>query len=249
MELTIFTLAERPDLEDAMWRMPHRWPEFMRHDPVADIAYLWMVTEIPEYARVAVDATGTVVARSFSVPFASAADGRDGRLPAKGWDQVLLWAMDDAREGRKPDTVSAIEITVAREALGRGLSSRMLTAMRDGARERGFGEVVAPVRPNGKPQEPYASMAEYAFRTRQGDGLPYDPWLRVHVRAGGVIDSVAPASMTIADSVERWREWTGLPFDTDGPVEVPGALAPVRCEASQGHAVYVEPNVWVRHRL
>jgi hypothetical protein len=49
--------------------------------------------------------------------------------------------------------------------------------------------------------------------------------------------------------VERWREWTGLPFDKDGPVEVEGALVPVRCEASSGYAVYVEPNVWVRHRL
>ncbi|WP_149179895.1 N-acetyltransferase [Streptomyces sp. TRM49041] len=248
MDLKISTLAERPELVDAMWRMPNLWPEFMLHDPVSDIAYDWMVGEIPEHVQVAVDGDGVVVARSFSVPFALAAEGR-GALPAKGWDQVLLWGMDDRREGRKPDTTSAIEISVSKAALGRGLSSRMLAAMRDNARERGFDEVVAPLRPNGKHLEPRTPMAEYVSRTRPEDGLPHDAWLRVHVRAGGVVDSVAPASMTVTDSVERWRSWTGLPFDTDGPVEVPGALAPVRCEASQGYAVYVEPNVWVRHRL
>ncbi|WP_175407157.1 N-acetyltransferase [Streptomyces sp. TRM64462] len=248
MELRITSLAERPDLLDAVWEMPHTWPEFMRHDPVADVAYDWMVSEIPEYVQVALDTEGAVVARSFSVPFALDAEGR-GALPAKGWDQVLVWAMEDRRAGRKPDTVSAIEIAVAQDVLGRGLSPRMLAAMRDAARERGFGEVVAPLRPSGKHLEPFTPIAAYAFRTRPEDGLPHDPWLRVHVRAGGVVDSMATASMTISDSVERWREWTGLPFDTDGPVEVPGALAPVRCEASQGYAVYVEPNVWVRHRL
>lgn len=89
-------------------------------------------------------------------------------------------------------------------------------------------------------------MTAYALRTRD-DGLPVDPWLRVHVRAGGRIDRVCARSMVIPGTVEEWREWTGLPFDTTGPVAVPGALAPVMCEAGNGTATYVEPNVWVRH--
>ena len=32
-----------------------------------------------------------------------------------------------------------------------------------------------------------------------------------------------------------------------GPVVVPGALAPVMCDAEHGTATYVEPNVWIRH--
>jgi hypothetical protein len=55
--------------------------------------------------------------------------------------------------------------------------------------------------------------------------------------------------MTVAGSLEEWRAWTGLPFDTAGLVEVPGALVPVHCEPGRGYAVYVEPNVWVRHTL
>jgi hypothetical protein len=91
-------------------------------------------------------------------------------------------------------------------------------------------------------------MTEYAYRVRP-DGLPEDPWLRVHTRVGGTIDSVAPASMTVGAALEEWRRWTGLPFDTTGDVEVPGALVPVRCEAERGYGVYVEPNVWMRHAL
>ena len=36
-------------------------------------------------------------------------------------------------------------------------------------------------------------MAEYARRLRD-DGLPEDPWLRVHVRAGGEVVEVTPFS-------------------------------------------------------
>ncbi|MFE7777996.1 N-acetyltransferase [Streptomyces sp. NPDC057445] len=247
-QLTITTLSERPELQGPLWAMPDTWPKFILNDPVGWANMGRIVAELPEYVLVATDPEGAVVARGFSVPFALDTDGRRG-LPATGWDQVLLWAFSDRRHGRTPDTVSAIEITVEKGMLGRGISGRMVAAMRDNARALGFGELVAPVRPNGKHLVPQAPMSEYAFRTREQDGLPHDPWLRVHVRAGGVVERVAPASMTVSGSLEQWRDWTGLPFDTDGPVTVPGALVPVNCSTAHGYAVYVEPNVWVRHRL
>jgi len=128
------------------------------------------------------------------------------------------------------------------------MSARILFALRAAAKGRGFDTLLAPVRTNHKHLEPATPMAEYAFRTQQ-DGLPHDPWLRTHVGAGGVIEKVAPASMVVGSSLAKWREWTGLPFDTEGPIDVPHALTQVHCVPSQGYAVYVEPNVWVRHRL
>ncbi|MFF9146278.1 N-acetyltransferase [Streptomyces sp. NPDC014861] len=247
-ELTITTLAERPGLEGPMWSMKDLWPAFTMHDPVSWAYMGQVVRRFPEYVLVATDAEGAVVARGFSVPFRLDEEGR-GALPARGWDEVVLWAFSDLRHGREPDTVSALEVTVDTGALGRGVSHAMLAAMRENTRRLGFAELVAPVRPNAKHLEASASLHEYAFRTRESDGLPQDPWLRVHVRAGGRIEAVAPASMTISGSLEQWREWTGLPFDADGPVEVPGALVPVHCEAALGYAVYVEPNVWVRHAV
>ncbi|MEV6649348.1 N-acetyltransferase [Streptomyces sp. NPDC051219] len=247
MKLKTTTLAERPELQGAMWQMLDTWPTFMLKDPVGWLLIGRIVAELPEYVLVTTDENDEVVARAFSVPFALKKDGR-GELPPGGWDQILLWAFSDLRHGVAPDTVSAIEITVATGLQGQGISGRVLAALRENARARGFGEVVAPVRPSAKHREADASIEEYAYRTRE-DGLPHDPWLRVHARAGGVIEAVAPASMTVSGSLAQWREWTGLPFDTDGPVEVPGALVPVHCEARRGYAVYVEPNVWVRHAL
>ncbi|MYU28797.1 GNAT family N-acetyltransferase [Streptomyces sp. FBKL.4005] len=247
MDIKVSSLAERPDRLPEVLGMPDTWPEFVTNDLVGNTHYGRIPTELPDYALFAEDEDGQVVAHAYSVPFALDVEGRR-TLPARGWDQVLAWAFADLRRGTRPDTVSAISVTIAPHAQGRGLSAVMLSAMRDTARARGFREVVAPVRPNAKHREPHTPITEYARRVRP-DGLPEDPWLRVHARAGATIDSVAPASMTVAGSLEEWRRWTGLPFDTAGEIEVPGALVPVRCEPERGYAVYVEPNVWMRHRL
>ena len=80
------------------------------------------------------------------------------------------------------------------------------------------------------------------------DGLPADPWLRVHVRAGGAIVKVAPVSMVIPGSIADWTRWTSMSFSTSGQIPVPGALVPVHVSLGD-HAVYIEPNVWVQHPL
>jgi hypothetical protein len=73
--------------------------------------------------------------------------------------------------------------------------------------------------------------------------------MRVHARLGARTVRVCPASMTVAGSLAEWRAWTGLPFDASGEVVVPGALTPVHTSVEHDHAVYVEPNVWMHHRL
>lgn len=240
MEIT--TLAERPHLESAVYDLDVAWPEFVSHDPISESFWSAIPTTFPDFVLVATEGPD-LIARGFSVPFAARA-----ALPATGWDQVLIWAFKDHNGGVAPNTVSAIEIAIRRDQRGNGLSTAVLAAMRDNVRAHGLTELVAPVRPNHKYLEPATPMSEYAFRTRE-DGLPYDPWLRVHVRAGGVIDSIAPASMVVTGSLNDWRSWTDLPFDRPGPTQVPGALSPVHCDTESDHAVYVEPNVWIRHTL
>ncbi len=157
-------------------------------------------------------------------------------------------AFSDRLTGRTPDTASAVEIAIGQQYRGSGLSLRMLAALVDAARDAGLTRLVAPVRPNGKHQYPALPMTEYITMVR-ADGLPTDPWLRVHVRAGGRIRQVAAASMVMPGSLAQWREWTGLPFDRTSDVVVPEALVPVHCDAEHDHAVYVEPNIWVEHTL
>jgi hypothetical protein len=56
-------------------------------------------------------------------------------------------------------------------------------------------------------------------------------------------------SMIAPGTVAQWRDWTGLALGASGPIEVDGALAPVHVSVEHDHAVYVEPNVWMHHRL
>jgi GNAT superfamily N-acetyltransferase len=242
VQLTISPLADRPDLVNAFWDMESPWPEFMRHDPIGGLYYGNLEARFADYVLVAQDEEGSVVAGAYSIPFVL--DGVE--LPDNGWDAVIRSGVLASVRGEKATAISAVEIAVRPDRQGTGLSGRLLAAMRENAARHGFDELVAPVRPSHK-ADVHEPMTSYAFRTRD-DGLPVDPWLRVHVRAGGRIDKVAPRSMVIPGTLEEWRDWTGLPFDTTGPVEVPKALAPVWCDAEHGIATYVEPNVWVRHR-
>jgi len=249
VEIVTSTLAERPEAEPLLWQLSGDWPTFMKKDRVADLYFSDVDRAHPEFVLLAWAAgdPDTLLARGFSVPFAFGGPGRE-QLPDGGWDAVIQWAHADRVHGRAPTHVSALEILVAGRARGTGLSARMVDAMRHNASRLGFADLVAPVRPSGKAAEPHVPMPEYAARVRP-DGLPTDPWLRVHARAGAAVVKVAPVSMTVSGSLAEWREWTGQPFDADGDVEVPGALAPVRCDVARDAAVYVEPNVWMHHRL
>jgi GNAT superfamily N-acetyltransferase len=246
-DVTIHRLDERPDLIDRVYEVDFTWPDFMAKDPVANALYWQVAGAFPHLCAVATDASGAVVATARALAFALGLPGR-GDLPDGGLDRVTIWAFDDRLEGHPPDIASAVEIVIATAHQGRGLSRRMLAAMRDAARDAGLPRLVAPVRPNGKHRYPHLPMNKYITMTR-ADGWPEDPWLRVHVRAGGRILRVAPASMVMVGSVAQWRAWTGLPFDRTGDVIVPGALNPVHCDLEHDHAVYVEPNVWVEHDL
>lgn len=252
--LAVATLRERPELRAQVFsaEFAAAWPEFMRHDPTAGLYYGEAALDrYLDFALAAVDrdAPDRVVARGFSVPFAFR-DGTEGRnaLPPGGWDALIRWADADWRAGRRATVVGALEITVLPPYRGRGLSQIMLAELIANMWERGFGDLYAPVRPSAKHSEPLVRFADYAARTG-ADGLPADPWVRAHVRAGGRILGVAPFSMVIAGTLAEWRRWTGIGFAESGPVVVPGALAPVYVACEDDYAVYVEPNLWVHHRI
>jgi GNAT superfamily N-acetyltransferase len=245
--VAIHRLDERPDLIGRVYEVDSAWPEFMAKDPVANALYWQVAGAFPHLCAVAVDESDAVAATARALAFALDADGRR-ELPDGGLDRVTVWAFNDRLDGRAPDTGSAVEIAVGRAHRGGGLSHRMLAALREAARAAGLARLVAPVRPTGKHRYPAMPMAGYVA-LRRDDGLPADPWLRVHARAGARILRVAPASMVMAGSLAEWRAWTGLPFDRAGDVIVPDALVPVHCDTEHDHAVYVEPNVWVEHDL
>lgn len=250
MDVLISSLAERPDLAPYFDNFPDSWPKFMYHDVVSEHLFDLLVAAHPESNLIAVDSSdpASPVARTCAFPFSWPTDPDHG-LPAGGYDQVLLrGAADLINKPARGRIAAALEVTIRPDQRGHGRSAEMLSALRHALSGLGYESLVVPVRPNEKHRYPHEPMQTYIERTRP-DGLPADPWLRTHVRLGASIVGIAATSMTVTAPLDDWRRWTSLPFETDGPVIVPLALVPVHCDLANGVATYVEPNVWVHHRL
>jgi GNAT superfamily N-acetyltransferase len=236
----VFTYAERPDLAARTGEIKDTFAEFMGHGEVALRHWGKLRPELPELQLVLWDdERDAVVGHARTLP-AREAEGLPGGID----DMLETWFGDGARP--EPDVLSAMVAVVDRGHGGQGLSRLLIEGMRDLARREGYSSLIAPVRPTWKERYPLISMERYARWTRD-DGLPFDPWLRVHARLGAELLEVCPASMRIEGTREEWESWTGMPFPDDGEYVVPGALVPVAFAGGRG--VYVEPNVWMRHRV
>ena len=211
---------------------------FMGHGAVALRYWHLLRPELPELQLVLWDEErDVVVGHARTIP-ARVAEG----LPGGVDDMLESWFGEGRRP--EPDVLSAMVAVVDRGRQGEGLSTKLVEAMRGLARAHGYAALVAPVRPTWKERYPLIPMERYARWTRD-DGLPFDPWLRVHAKLGAELLEVCPASMRIEGGVGEWEDWTGLAFPDDGDYLVPGGLVPVRVE--DGRGIYVEPNVWMRH--
>ena len=116
------------------------------------------------------------------------------------------------------------------------------------AARNGWPDLLACVRPSWKYRYPLVPIAEYAQWVRD-DGLPFDPWIRVHVRRGGEILRPEPRSLRISGTVAEWKGWTGMPFPVSGEYVFTDGLALLSVDREADVGLYYEPNVWVRHRV
>ena len=100
--------------------------------------------------------------------------------------------------------------------------------------------------PNWKARYPLTPIKRYAAWTRP-DGLPFDPWLRVHARLGGRILRAEPRSLRISGRVADWEEWVGMAFPDTGRYVFPDGLALLHVDRERDLGLYHEPNIWVAH--
>jgi hypothetical protein len=234
----LFTYAERPDLAARTGEVEDTFAEFMGHGEIAVRHWGKLREQLPDLQLVLWDEEPDLVVGHARTMPAREAEGLPG-----GIDDILeTWFGDGPR--LEPDVLSAMVAVVSRSRRGEGLSRMLIEGMRDLARREGFASLIAPVRPTLKDRYPLIPLERYAWWTRD-DGLPFDPWLRVHARLGGELLEVCPASMRIEGTREEWEAWAEMRFPDDGDYTVPGALEPVTF--SDGRGVYVEPNVWMRH--
>jgi len=236
----LFSHAERPELQQRRGELGAAWDEFMYHDAVANLHWDRQYEEFPDLQLYLVGDEDRYLAESNAVPVPFGPDA----LPDDGWDA----AMEQAFAGLPAVAVSAIAITIGVDQRGRGLSKVMLEGMRKAVAARGLSDLVAPVRPSQKHLYPLTHIDRYV-EWRRDDGKLFDAWLRTHEQAGAELVRVAHRSMRISGSVADWESWTGMRFPDTGSYVVPGALVPVEIDRERDEGVYVEPNVWMHHKV
>lgn len=124
----------------------------------------------------------------------------------------------------------------------------VLNAIKEIAKKSTIKTLIVPVRPTLKTKYPLISIEDYSTWTRE-DGLPFDPWLRVHKRLGGKVFKSADTSIIIKGSIKDWEKWTKMRIFNSGKYVVEGALNPIEIDFGNDVGHYTDPCIWVRYEM
>jgi hypothetical protein len=243
---SIVSYDERPDLDSAIDELlAATWPAYMNEDEVANAHFGRAYSDWPSLQTMLLDGGGRLVALGNAMPLVW--DGTDEGLP-EGWREQVIQSVADTDAGREMNTLGAMQIAMRGDSRGAGLSGTMVGAMRAAARASGYQAVIACVRPTAKDKYPLTPIERYAFWTRE-DGLPFDPWMRLHARLGARVVRASPQAMIVRGSVADWESWTGMKFPDSGSYVVPRATQPVAIDRQRDEGLYYDQNVWMVHRV
>ena len=246
-DLAVVTAAERPDLwERASDLTDDVWPEYNLHGDVLNVFWPRLEPEFAEFQFVLYDpGHDELLAEGHTIPCAwdRTAEG----LP-RGIDGLIREGFELLESGGSPTALGALAIEIPPANQSRRLSVPMLEGMVMLACRHGLSDLIAPLRPSWKERYPLVPIDRYAAWTR-ADGLPFDPWLRVHRRLGGELIKVEPESMRITGTVDEWEAWTEMAFPESGEYVFPRGLALLTVDLAADAGAYWEPNIWVRHAI
>ena len=238
--MKVATVAERPDLIERGWeRTRDTLPEYNNHGDILERYWPRLTEERPEFQFHLVDEHDEILVRARSVPVRW--DGTVDDLPT-GIDGAIARGFDESGA----NVLCALVIMIPRDLQGRGLSTRAVEAMLELAHQHGLDSLIAPVRPSWKERYPLVPIERYSA-WRRGDGLLFDPWMRVHERLGATVLKPEPHSLRITGTVADWEEWTGIAFPESGAYWFPRGLATLTIDHEADRGSYWEPNVWMQH--
>lgn len=245
--LVVTTCADHPEYFEASVTLEDEtWEElsFLDYTAAHHQHYNDLLARYPDHRLCMIDLdTGELVATGMCVPLYVEPSGK---LPQEGWDWIVNTA--EGQKGKTPNTIGALSISVPKPHRERGLARDMVSAMRAVAVRRYCARVIAPVRPSVKCDHPFVPMVDY-IGWRDKRGRVFDPWLRSHIAAGGDLNGVCDRSMVVEQPIDFWKPWTKSELAEDGEVPFKGALVPLHVDHGSGVGRYVEPNVWVTHRI
>ena len=247
MGIEVVRYSERPELWEQLHGLSQEvWPEYNLHGEVINQYWARLYEVFPEWQFVIYDDSDkTVLAEGQTIPVSW--DGTDDGL-GPGIDATIVAGFAQRAAAGQPAALSALAAKIPPRHRDRRLSAVLLQAMSTLAREAGLPHLIAPVRPSRKQDYPTIPIERYARWTRP-DGLPFDPWIRVHVRLGGRLGPAIPRSLRITGTIADWETWTHLTFPETGDYVFPAGLATVRIDHDRAIGEYWEPNVWIIHSV
>lgn len=246
MDLTVVTFNQRPDLFDQQEQICGRaFPEFLYYSDTAAAFWEKMISfhDAFQFMLLSQDQVAAVInclPLDLDMPL--------GALPDNAFDWAFEKSIKDYEDGKKPNAAVGVQIVVSEAYQGMGVSGTAVAALKKACSRKGLEKIVIPVRPTLKSRYPLQSMEDYICWKRD-DGLPFDPWLRVHVQCKAGIVKVCGHAVEIKGTVAQWEKWTKMVFPQSGEYVVDGALCPVSIDREQDLGRYVEPNVWVSYDL
>ncbi|MDN4524087.1 non-ribosomal peptide synthetase [Fictibacillus fluitans] len=245
-QLKMFTYQQMPNLQESMNAL-HRqaWPEYFLGDRVMVENWPKLYKRFPDYQFSIIREDGEIAAVGNTVPVQW--DGSVEQLP-NGWDEGLLQGLHEAGEHNSPDTLLVLAGVVNEKYQGHGLASILIEAFKHMAHGQSLKRIIVPVRPTGKTQYPDLDFPEYCSLLRE-DGLPVDPWLRSHIRAGGKVLQLAEKSQVVEGTIEDWKQWGLTDCTKAGSYHIQDTLQPVWMDPDNDRGVYYDPSIWVQHFL
>jgi hypothetical protein len=243
----VISHAEESDLTSRYDQVfPSVWPEFNMHGDVLHPLWGRLYEDFAEFQFVLVnDRTNALLARGNTLPFTW--DGDPAHLP-DGIDALAEQGFAEREAGTVPNALSAMAAEVPAENRSKGLGTILLKAMAGLATAHGLRRFAAPLRPTRKARYPLTPIEDY-MHWKTPDGLPFDPWMRIHVLMGAKILRAAPRSLRITGTVAEWESWTGMPFPGNGVYVIPDGLATLEIDRLRDTGCYWEPNVWMEHPI
>ncbi len=246
MNYKLVTTNERPDLiERGDEIVIEVWPEFMLNDAVANKWFFQLYEKFPEYQYWLLDGK-EIVGIGNSIPLFW--NEKLENLPEEGWNWAIVKGFKDKEKNIKPNLLCALSITINPKYQGKGISTEMIRSMVQIGKKHNLESLIIPVRPTLKKDYPLTDIEQYITWNRE-DGQLFDPWLRVHEKLGGEIIKVCSKAMNISGTISEWENWTGMKFFESRKYCIPGALKPVAFDIKKDVGIYIEPNVWVKHKI
>ncbi|MCK4654167.1 MAG: GNAT family N-acetyltransferase [Candidatus Cloacimonetes bacterium] len=246
MKYKLVTTTKRRDLIDKGDEIViDVWPEFMLHDAVANEWFFELYEKFPEFQYWLLDGE-EIVGIGNSIPLSW--EDKLENLPEEGWDWALEKGFKDKDKNLKTNLICALSITINPKYQGKGISTEMIRSMVQIGRKHKLESLIIPVRPTLKKDYPLVDIRKY-ITWKRDDGQLFDPWLRVHEKLSGKIIKVCSKAMKISGTISDWENWTEMKFPEKGKYIIPGALKPVEFDIKKDVGIYIEPNVWVEHKL